>query len=358
MNAAPAPRLRVLDGDDDSGDVARLPPRGLQLMSATTLMDTTFAPPKWAVPGIICEGVTLLAGPPKVGKSWLSLAMGLAVASGGKAFGKIPVRAGPVLYLALEDTARRLQSRTRKLLDGDPAPSRLSFATESPTLAAGGDRAIAAWLDANPDARLVILDVFAKMRGPAPMGMSAYDADYAAVGRAKAIADHYNIAVVLVHHVRKAGSDDFLAEVSGTNGIAGAADATLVLKRARGQADGVLHVTGRDVDESEHALRFNADNGHWLMLDGQAADHALPESRSNVLRYLRTAGGSTPKQIAEGTGIKWETVKKTCQRMHEDGQLDADGAGRYSAPGPQLDLTVPTSGVPGVPPVPAVPEGL
>jgi predicted MFS family arabinose efflux permease len=62
------------------------------------------------------------------------------------------------------------------------------------------------------------------MRGPAPQGVSAYDADYVAVGHAKRLADHFGVAVVLVHHVRKAGSEDFLTEVSGTNGIAGAAD--------------------------------------------------------------------------------------------------------------------------------------
>jgi RecA-family ATPase len=82
--------------------------------------------------GIICEGVSLLAGPPKVGKSWLSLALGIAVASGGTAFGRIPVRQGPVLYLALEDTLRRLQARTGKLLGDTPAPAGLAFVTEYP----------------------------------------------------------------------------------------------------------------------------------------------------------------------------------------------------------------------------------
>ena len=79
-----------------------------------------------------------------------------------------------------------------------------------PALPQGGTEAIAQWLDRNPDARMVVIDVFAKMRGQAPQGVSAYDADYVSVGYAKRLADHYGIAVVLVHHVRKAGSDDFL----------------------------------------------------------------------------------------------------------------------------------------------------
>ncbi|MCX5311758.1 tyrosine-type recombinase/integrase [Streptomyces sp. NBC_00154] len=143
-----------------------------------------------------------------------------------------------------------------KLLGGQPAPSGLTLVTECPPFPQGGSEAIAQWLERNQDARMVVIDVFAKMRGQAPQGVSAYDADYVSVGYAKRLADHYGIAVVLVHHVRKMASEDFLTEVSGTNGIAGAADATLVLKRARGQADGILHVTGRDVSEAEYALVY------------------------------------------------------------------------------------------------------
>lgn len=318
--------------------------------TAADLMAMTFPEPRWAVPGLLAEGVTLLAGPPKVGKSWMSLALGLTIAAGGRAFGRIAVDGGPVLYLALEDTPRRLQTRMGKLLAGRSAPTGLTLATACPTLPDGGDAAIASWLDRNPDARLVVIDVFAKLRGAAAAGLTAYEADYAAVGRAKQLADTYGVAVVLVHHVRKASADDFLAEVSGTNGLAGAADATLVLKRARGQADGVLHITGRDIDETEHALAFQPATCHWQLLDGPASDYAMHETRAAVLRYVREHPATGPTAIATGTGLAYETVKKTCQRMAEAGQLRADAAGRYTAPPP------PTRPVPPVPAVPDHPE--
>ncbi len=184
--------------------------------------------------------------------------------------------------------------------------------------------------------------------------MSAYDADYAAVGRAKRISDNYAVAIVLVHHVRKAGSEDFLQEVSGTNGIAGAADATLVLKRPRGTADGVLHVTGRDVEEAEHALTIDPDTRRWLRLDGPAEDYQLGDGRAAVLAYLRDTGPAAPRTIADAVGINRESVKKTCQRMAADGQLRADPGGRYALPNPGDTLP----GVPGVPAVPGVPESL
>jgi hypothetical protein len=299
--------------------------------AADELMAIEFPEPRWAVPGILAEGVSLLAGPPKVGKSWLSLGLGLTIASGGKVFGRIDVNGGSVLYLALEDTPRRLQTRMAKILGDRCAPAGLTLATSCPALPQGGDDAIAAWLDRNPDARMVVIDVFAKMRGTSS-GMSAYDADYAAVGRAKQLADSYGVAVVLVHHVRKAGADDFLAEVSGTNGLAGAADATLVLKRARGQADGVLHVTGRDVDEAEYALSFDPSAGAWLMLDGHAEEHTLSATRAAILRYVREFPGSTPAKISSALGESRENVKRTCARMAEASQLRRDGSGAYLAP--------------------------
>ncbi|MCI0387086.1 winged helix-turn-helix transcriptional regulator, partial [Streptomyces sp. CNQ085] len=142
---------------------------------------------------------------------------------------------------------------------------------------------------------------------------------------------HYGVAVVLVHHVRKAGSDDFLTEVSGTNGLAGAADATLVLKRARGKADGVLHVTGRDVDEAEYALQFHAAAGAWQLLEGPASDHTIGDTRAVILRHVRSNPGCKPKDIAEATGIDPGLVRQTCVRMVNDAQLIRDSGG-YAAP--------------------------
>jgi hypothetical protein len=330
---APTPRLRVVRPGDEPVPVETAPPRLRTAWTADELMATEFPPVRWAVPGLIAEGVNLLAGPPKVGKSWLSLGLALSVAAGDDALGSIPTQAGPVLYLALEDTARRLKSRMGKILDGRRAPHGLTLATTCPPLPEGGAEAIAGWLERNTAARLVVVDVFAKVRGRATSTVSAYDADYAALGYVKAIADKYGVAVVVVHHVRKAGAEDFLEAISGTNGLAGAADAALVLRRPRGEADGVLSITGRDVDESEHALRFTAHNGAWTLLDGPAADYAMSDPRAAITRFVRTNPGSTPKAIAEATGISPGNVAKACQRMAGDGQLVAGPGGRYRVPG-------------------------
>jgi Mrp family chromosome partitioning ATPase len=102
-------------------------PRPQTVWNAADLMAATFPAMRWAVPGVVAEGLTVVVGPPKVGKSWLCWGLAVAVASGGVAFGKVPVEAGDVLYLALEDTPRRLQSRLGKVLQRDPAPHRLTI---------------------------------------------------------------------------------------------------------------------------------------------------------------------------------------------------------------------------------------
>jgi hypothetical protein len=309
--------------------------------TAAGLLSQTFTEPRWAVPGIIPEGVTLLAGPPKIGKSWLALDMCVAVASGGKALGSIDVRPGPVLYLALEDTPRRLQSRLRQVLAGSAPPSGLVLAIECPPLPSGGLTQIQRWLELEErrgnEPRLIVIDVFERVRGPMPPGQSAYTADYAAVRQIKQLADAYGVAVVLIHHVRKVGSADYLSEISGTLGLPGASDTICVLKRSRGEADGLLQITGRDVEEAEYALRFDPQLGSWQLI-GLAADLDITDTRRKILAWIREHPGDRPAAIAIGTGLNKELIKKTAVRMANDSQLDTDHQGRYFPPAPAIEL--------------------
>ena len=284
------------------------------------LMAVDFPEPRWAVPGLLCEGLNLLAGPPKLGKSWLSLGLGAAIANGDSALNAIEVERGPVLYCALEDTGRRLQRRRRQMLaaEGRAAPL-LTLETACPMMAHGGEALLCEWLDANPH------------------GMSVY----AAAVRFKTLADHYGVPFLLIHHVRKQSADDFQDLVPGTNGLTGAVDATLVLKRSRGQADGVLHVTGRDVEEAEYAMSFDAACGAWTKLDGPAGDYQLHDTRALIARFVRDHPGSRPAAIAEALQLKPNTVRQTCSRMAKDSQLHAAPNGAYFPPGGSDSDTTP-----------------
>ena len=162
-----------------------------------------------------------------------------------------PVVAGESLYLALEDPARRLKSRLLTVLEGSKAPDDFYLATAWRSLPEGGGDDLDEFLVGHPDCRLVVVDVFAKVRGR--VGESnVYEADYAAMSRLKVIADKHRVCVVVVHHTRKSASDDFVNTVSGTHGLAGASDAILVLARTRESSEAILHITGRDVEETRH----------------------------------------------------------------------------------------------------------
>jgi hypothetical protein len=240
-----------------------------------------FPPLTYAVPGLIPEGSVLLVGAPKIGKSWLVLAVGLAASEGGKALGiEIPRR--PVLYAALEDGDRRLQDRCRRLLVGEKIPPEFQYLTRIEPGRIGDT--IAAWLQWNQrPPPLVILDTLGKVLPPTLPNETTYQRDYRVGTALKRIVDTYPGATLLVnHHQRKASAEDFVDAVSGTAGLAGAADTIIVLSRDRQEASGLLKVTGRDVAEGEYAVTFK-DGAVWE-LDG----HDLEAAREKAQKIRAT----------------------------------------------------------------------
>jgi RecA-family ATPase len=211
--------------------------------------------------GIVVEGFGIVAGPPKLGKSWWTLNLALAIAAGGRAFGKIPAQQRHVLLLALEDSPRRLQARIRAVYGSDIPPHRLHILTKvMPGLLIP---TITAWLQAHPGG-LVILDTLGRARQQRQRGDDAYLADYQAGVALKNVVDAFPGSALLgVHHTRKASSDDFVDDLSGTLGLAGSADYVLVLRRQRNSNEATLQVTGRDAPEGEYA--FTTVEGAWTL---------------------------------------------------------------------------------------------
>jgi hypothetical protein len=226
--------------------------------SASELMAREISPVRWVVPGMVPEGVALLAGKPKLGKSWLALGLCVAVATGGVAFGNVHVEKGSALYLALEDNERRLQFRLKKILARSKVPEGLHYSIECPRLGDGGVEAIESWLRSRPDARLVVIDTLAKIRPRQRRGANAYQEDYEALEALLPLAARYNVAVLVVHHLRKLAASDPLDEVNSSIGLTGGVDGVMILKRERTRADATLFVAGRDVEEEkEFALRWD-----------------------------------------------------------------------------------------------------
>jgi hypothetical protein len=318
--------------------------RSPKIQRADELLRREFPATCWAVRDLVPAGVSLLVGPPKIGKSWLALQFAIAV-SGGTAIwpGRDPEHGGEVLLLGLEDNDRRMRSRISKLravptmldsLDSASAPdvSRLHFATEWPRLDAGGIGELDQWLVENPNARLVIVDTLARVRPQEGRRSSAYQDDYAIAGVLKPLADRYNVALVLVHHTRKMAAADVLDTVSGTQGLAGSVDALLMLRRERAQMDAALYVTGRDIEqEQDYALRFDPTTCRWSS-SSTVREASRTNERQAILDLVAQRGASTPKEIAERLGKKGSTIRRLLQKLHGEGELVVHDH-RYSIPG-------------------------
>ena len=210
----------------------------VRIVSAADLMAEELPPTRWVVPDILPEGVTFLAGKPKMGKSWMGLDLGIAIVTGGIALGTKRVEQGEVLGLFLEDkSTRRIQNRTGKLFAGRPAPPNLHITNEWPRLDAGGADLPDEWVAVHPDTRLVIVDTLAMLKPRANGRRTQYDEDRKAVAPFAPIAADHGVAILLVHHLREAESEDPLYMIHGSAGLTGGVDGALVLKRKPGQAD-------------------------------------------------------------------------------------------------------------------------
>ncbi len=341
--------LQPLSGTIELGspaDGGKKRQKPLSIRSARDLRRREFEPIRYIVPGYIAEGCTLLAGRPKLGKSWLVLEIGLATASGGTCLGGLACEQGDVLYLALEDNERRLQRRIDKVLGPmQEWPERFHYATEWPRANDGGFDAIEDWILSASNPRLVIVDVLAMFR-PASGGRdNQYEADYHAIKGLQTLASKYGLAIVIVHHTRKSGSDvDPFEKVSGTLGLSGAADTTMVLDRDGNGA--TLYGRGRDIEEVESAVEFNKDTCRWHML-GQATEVRRTDERSAILEVLHEADdGMGPREIAVATGADRNNVDQLLYKMMKEGEIRKAKRGRYIHPD-RLDLIEPEPSTPG-----------
>lgn len=301
-------------------------------LSAAALNAMKFDPVRFVVPGILPEGLTILAGKPKFGKSFASLDMAFAVASGGKAFGKIECEAGDVLYCALEDGERRLQDRQRKLLPfGEPhaVPERLFYETVAPRLDEGLIDALEAWTDAHPQARLIVLDTWVHIKPAGNGRSSAYDEDAQGLRPLHQFAKrHPGLAVVVIHHTRKLEADDPFDTISGTHGLTGIADTLMVMAR---QGDTTkLCGQGRDIEGYEKAIERDTFTGSWKLL-GDAGERAKTGERQAILDDLREADGAalSPAQIAASIGKQRTNVQHLLKRLQAEGLVQKEGYGKW-----------------------------
>jgi RecA-family ATPase len=198
-----------------------------------------------------------------------------------------------------------------------------------PRLADGGIKYITDWIAKADHPRLVIIDTLAMVRSPGRKDQSTYEADYEAVRELRDLAAKYRIAIVIVHHLRKADADDPFDNVSGTLGLTGCPDSIMIIWR---EGNGVLLAAkGRDIEEIKKAVQFDAKTCLWTIV-GDADVVQRSVERSTIIKAFEEAGGEElgAQQIAAATGMKATNVRRLLLNMKRDGLLKSTTYGKYT----------------------------
>jgi hypothetical protein len=306
-------------------------------IDAADLLELDLPPLRWVVPDLIPEGTSILASPPKVGKSCFIYQVAVEASLGGEFLGR-RVTPGSVLYLALEDGRRRGQTRLRAALAGRTMPrGRLEVRWGSKKIGAGLEEDIEAWLDTHADAVLVAIDTLGKVRPRSEGRRNAYEVDVEALARLQDIFRDRPVALVIVHHARKESHDDFLASVSGTYGITGSADTTVVIKRLRLETFGTILVTGRDVPDAEIPAQF--DGLTWQPAVEQLSQASF--ERREVYSVIETDGPIFAASIGLKTGLGRTSVQNMVTALVADGLIVRTTGGYVVNPSRARVSTVP-----------------
>ena len=300
---------------------------GLSYITATDLQKADLPPVQFLVDDILPVGTSLLSAASKIGKSWMVLDMGLAIAAGKPFMGHTTNKAG-VLYLALEDSQSRLQDRMNKVLNRGKAPEGMRFSIVAPTLDEGLLEILADDLKANPDTKLIIIDTLQKIRGSSKGRESGYEQDYREMGAVKKFVDERGLSVLFVHHNRKMNdTDDPFNMISGTNGIMGAADTTwTIIKNKRSDGEATLHITGRDVEQTDTVISFDKSAWKWKPMgaldlivsqrDREAYDNdPIVHTIKTLLKESGEWKGSAADLMAEGKRICKRPIATSAQSI-------------------------------------------
>lgn len=231
----------------------------LTVIDGETLMDMRIKPISFCIDSLLPQGVSLLCGAPKIGKSWLVLDWCVRIAKGEEVW-NFKTAKGTTLYLCLEDNLSRIQQRLNEITD--EVPNNVFFATSSCSMSDGLAEQIEMFIAEQNDTVLVVIDTFQMIRSKNKD--TTYANDYQEIEELKRLADKLKISLLLVHHLRKQGDNDPLNKISGTTGISGAVDTTFILdKSKRSQNNATMICTGRDIEYRELELNFSKDNHIW-----------------------------------------------------------------------------------------------
>ena len=256
--------------------------------TAAQIDATDYPPTEWVINDFIPEGVTLLAGSPKIGKSVLSTDIAYAVASGKPALGTFNItNPGPVLLIALDDTSEaRFKRRLREVAGTDTIPSNLVVQTHPIGRGTKAETALRVRLTNHPDTRLVIVDTLAHIKADRS-GSDIYAEDVKSMQMFNRLSDAFpGVSFLIVSHTRKGEVDDPVEAITGSHGVSGSADHLLTLTGKRHSRNRVLYLSSRDVEDCRFALAFHGERLFVTSNDPDDPTLHMSQDQARIYRAL------------------------------------------------------------------------
>ena len=244
----------------------------LQTIDGNTLMSMAFEPLQFTTEKILPHGLFILAGSPKIGKSWLALDLCRAVATGGKLW-DFTAQQGDVLYFALEDRHRRVQDRLKKIQAENINLAHLHTSLTAAGLHNGLLDEVNDFISCYPRTNLIIIDTFEHIRNGGSNEKTLYSCDYRDMNILREITNKHKLTLLLIHHTRKLKDDDPLNTISGSTGLSGATDGLLVLEKAkRTGSTAKLTIANSDTEGFCFNLHFDNDTCRWRFVGNHVDD--------------------------------------------------------------------------------------
>ena len=283
--------------------------------TAAELVRMNMPAPKWLVDGVLPQGVTLLAGKPKSGKSFMAQGIAFALAAGGRALGQVHVPQMDVLYLYLEGGLGGLKERIVKMSRGGfEAPEALTFATEWPRGHAGIE-ALADYFETHPSCKFVVIDTLFHFRMSVE-GSSSFADEYEITSGITKCCTFYGVSGTIVHHASKRsadGLDSVLDLISGTTGLVAGVDNGAVLANSSNGV--VLAVVPREMEGVTLSVQLDETIGTWRLLGHASANEASGQQKQILEELSKSPEGLQAFEIAQITGVPPDNVRKQLQRM-------------------------------------------
>jgi hypothetical protein len=265
----------------------------------------------WAI-----EGVNIIAGRPKLGKTTLERQKLAAASIGGPFMDSTFPTAVKCAFLSLEEGELLCRAKFKMAGFQDEALAAIQLFFEWPRGQSGVDL-LDRYLTANRDVRLVCIDSLTRFRVIPDVRVPAFMADYEAVNSLHDMSKkHPGVCVDIIHHTRKAKSDDPIDDISGTYGLTAAADSYLVMRH---HADGALmHVGGRlwSREESEYKVKRSGQQ-RWEML---GPNLGLSDEQQETLELVKAEpAGMNGAKLAEKLSITNQSAWNRLDLLLEKG---------------------------------------